>query len=90
MNKGTKKKKITKKFLEENFFFDKVSRTRDGTFKIRKAFFYRGGMTASGWGRKVISQLREAGIDARLVRTEEEWKEWPKTSYFMAEVEIKQ
>ena len=35
-------KKITKKYLEENFIgFDKVSKTKNGTFKIRRGYFYR-------------------------------------------------
>lgn len=82
------KKKITKKYLEENFIFDKVSKTKEGTFKIRRDYFYTHGMDEDKWGREVIAQLKKAGIEARVVKTRDEYKTWPKSSYFMAEVRI--
>jgi len=82
------KKKITKKYLEENFFFDKVNKTREGTFKIRRSYFYRHGIDEDKWGREVIAQLKKVGIEAKVVKTRDEFKSWPKHSYFMAEVKI--
>ena len=81
-------KKITKKYLEENFIFDKVSGTKDGTFKIQRGYFYRHGMDEDTWGREVIAQLKKAGIKAKLIKTRDEYKTWPKGSYFMAEIKI--
>ena len=84
-------KKITKKYLEENFIgFDKVSKTKSGTFKIRRGYFYKHGMDEDTWGREVVAQLKKGGIEAKIVKTQDEWRNWPKDSYFMVEIKINQ
>lgn len=85
-----KRKKITKKYLEDNFFFDRASKTKDGTFKLYKSYFYPMGMTSSKWGEKSIKMLEEKNIKAKLIKTTDSWKSWPKDSYFIAEVKIEE
>ena len=85
-----KRKKITKKYLEDNFLFEKASRTKDGTFKLYQGYFYRHGMTSDKWGGKAIKMLEEQGIKAKLIDTTDSWNAWPKDSYFIAEVKIEE
>ena len=83
-----KKKKITKKYLESNFyFFDKVTYSK-GTFRFRKGYFYRMGMSDEDWGKLVVAELKKGGIKAKVVNTKDNWQRWPKDSYFVAEVRI--
>jgi len=80
MNRSQRKLKA---YVRDNAFVDKVMCCRDGSVELRKYFFYRMGKTAESWGGKVQCWLPE---EWKLLRTVEEWRQWPKDSWFVAVV----
>lgn len=73
-----------KQFLEviKQAGFSNVISKRDGTFELRRGYFYRMGMSGSRWGEAVMSKLPEGMFE--LVSTGDKWASWPKESYFSA------
>lgn len=68
----------------EGIYPDGVIAKKNGTFVVRKSYFYRHGMSAEKWGQRVMSGL-DGNVFA-LVAHQDAWAEWPKTSYFEAVV----
>lgn len=66
----------------ESVYPDGVIAKKDRTFVVRKSYFYRHGMTAEKWGQRVMSAL-DSKVFA-LVAHQDNWAQWPKTSYFEA------
>lgn len=48
---------------------DQVSRKRDGTYMIRKSYFYRNGMDSTKFEIKVLDALNAANISSRVVES---------------------
>jgi len=83
------KKVIFQKFVEENVIgVDKIVRHKDGTFSLRRGFFYRHGMDSAKWADKVSERLKEAGVDFEVVEHTEVWQAWPKDSWFNCKVKV--
>jgi len=61
---------------------------KDGTVEIKSSYFYRHGNTSIKHGEAVTQQLQheQAPTGWKVVDTRDEWKSWPKTSYFIAVV----
>lgn len=51
-----------KKFISENLFADDIQDNKDGTFTVRKSFYYRMGGDAFQWGERVQNSLPMAEI----------------------------
>jgi hypothetical protein len=58
--------------------FDRVSVKKDGTYNARRDYFYRHGSTAQGFGEAVMKVIP----GAVLIKAEDNWKAWPKQSFF--------
>jgi hypothetical protein len=59
---------------------DRVSLKQDGTIELRRSYFYRHGSTAES----VADRLAQSLPELRLIEARDEWRAWPKTSYFVA------
>lgn len=82
MNKA---QKALKKYMEEGMIsVDKVTCRADGTVELRRGYFYRHGDTAQLWGEWVAEELPKGW---RVATTKDEWRVWPKGSWFVAIVE---
>lgn len=83
---SSKFQKEIKRFFEEEVsscYPDRIIAKKDGTVAVRKTYFYRHGQTAQTWGQKVTVAL---GDKAHLIEISDNWKDWPKLSYFEAVV----
>ena len=72
-----------KKHLLDNVSSDEgcIKAEKDGTFEVKRSYFYRHGRSAEGEGASIV---KEAGSGWELVSTSDRWAAWPKTSYFVA------
>ena len=71
-----------------NLTKDQVIAKRDGTFSIRRGYFYRHGMSAERFASGVVLALQRGGLDVDLVDSHDMWNPWPRDSYFEAIVRI--
>ena len=60
----------------------KIVRKKNGTFELRRSYFYTHGTTQEDWGRWVMGKLPAGQFE--LVETDNSWNAWPKDSYFSA------
>ena len=66
-----------------------VKYNKSGNVEFRRSYFYRHGNDPAKYADSAVKKLAAAGIEgAYIVNTADEWKEWPKDSYFMAEIAI--
>jgi len=63
---------------------EKTIAKQDGTYEVRKSFFYTHGGSSEKWAEKVSNTL--PGV--RVVTSTEYWKAWPKTSYWATLFEV--
>lgn len=75
--------KLTDVMNSNGVYADKVFKSQ-GTFKVRRSFYYRHGQTASGWAAQV--QEAVAAEQMHVVDNREVWADWPKESYWEATV----
>lgn len=50
-----------------NGFADTVGRNRDGTYTIRREFYYRHGMTASDFRDSAVKRLKDQGVAVEVI-----------------------
>ena len=83
------KKIIFQKFVEENIMgVDKIVRHKDGTFSLKKGFFYRHGMDSDKWANILSERLSKANVNFNIVESFEDWNAWPKDSWFVVKIEV--
>ena len=74
-----------KKTLEANgLFYDRLTAKKDGTFEVKRSYFYYHGFHAKDWGAKVQAALDAAGVRFKVVDTRDDWRVWPKDSFLVA------
>ena len=78
-------KKLVKKILDESseVFADKVVCKVDGSIEVKRGYFYAHGYSAEKWAEKVKTELENAGLKVS-VSNRDDWRTWPKDSYFVA------
>lgn len=60
-----------------------------GQFAVKHAFFYRHGGSSASYSELVAAALIKAGCTTLYVSGhEEQWRQWPGTSYFVAFVAV--
>lgn len=57
---------------------------KSGQVEFKRSYFYRCGYSAEKFGEKVAMVLEAAKVVGWVIRTEDHWAAWPKTSYFVA------
>jgi hypothetical protein len=78
-----------KKFVEENLVgVDKTVKHKDGSFSLKKGFFYKHGLTAEKHAAKVEDQFKKLGVEFELIEAYEDWSSWPKDSWMTAKFRI--
>ena len=70
-----------KKHIARNITVGKVICRADETVELRMGYFYRHGRTATLWGEEVAAGLPD---NWEVIRTCDEWRAWPRDSYFVA------
>jgi len=70
----------------EGLHCDRVICKKDGTFEMRSGYFYRHGRTAEKFRGKIVRVFTAAGWCCTVVGYGDEWREWPKDSYFWVRV----
>jgi hypothetical protein len=66
-------------FSDHKVACDKVTFRANGDVEVRHSYFYRHGRTAEGFAAKV-----RAAFPDHEVQSNDEWRAWPGTSYFVA------
>lgn len=75
---------MKKRMREAGFHPDTFTAKKDGTFEARAGYFYRHGRTAEGLGETIKAAAEKAGLGCTILKTEDHWNAWPRTSYFLA------
>jgi hypothetical protein len=57
---------------------------KDGVFTFKRAYFYRHGNSPE----KIADRIKQAIPEVQIVDTIDDWKAWPKTSYFVVKFRI--
>lgn len=73
---------------DSDVWSDKTVAKKDGTMEIKMHYFYRHGNTDAKWGTKIMKS--PIGKISNLVRTYDDYRSWPKDSYFVAVIEPKE
>jgi hypothetical protein len=71
------KAQLLKKLQEEGIYPDRLVKHSDRTFTFKQSYFYQMGNSAD----KIAEKIKEA-LPAEIIEAKDEWKPWPKTSYF--------
>jgi hypothetical protein len=58
---------------------DRIVCHKDGTISLKFGYFYRFGQTAES----VADRVRESVPDVRIIEERDDYKDWPKSSYFV-------
>ena len=76
--------KEVKKVLKAQTYVDRVTCRKNGSVEVRRSYFY-----TLGWSASKLAEKVKAVLPAGWKVTDErnEWRAWPKTSYFMVKVE---
>jgi hypothetical protein len=83
MSKHSTFQKAVKAAWGENAINYPVVCKRDGSVEIKSAYFYRHGQTSQKWAHEVEQRLDSADF-FYISEHRDDWREWPKTSYFVA------
>ena len=64
---------------EKGIYPNRLIAHKDGSFTVKKSYFYRFGQSPE----KIADKIKKAIPWAEIIDTEDEWRAWPKTSYFV-------
>lgn len=78
------KKIILEELAQKNIHLSKLIKHKDGTYTAKNAYFYRHGETPL----KLAHRIAAAIPGAEVLEAYDDWKEWPKTSYFVVRFQI--
>lgn len=67
---------------EFNIGFDKLTVDKNGVVHMKRAFFYQREGNANTIAQKIVKQFKKHNADVHILHTSDEWKQYPKTSYF--------
>jgi len=79
-----KRSEIIKKLEKAGFYPDKISIKKDQV-TVKKGYFYRFGETAE----HIAEMVKKAIPEAHILQAQDEWKVWPKNSYFIVKFLIR-
>ena len=86
----TELKKALDAKASDGFFYDRLVAKKDGTFEVKRHYFYHHGQTAQWWAERVQVALKLAGAPFEVVGNRDDWRAWPKDSYLVAVVRATQ
>lgn len=66
-----------------------VSFKKNGSIEFKQSFFFRNGGSADKLAERLTSALAAVGFKMKVVSAEEQWKAWPKTSYWVVVAHVK-
>jgi hypothetical protein len=78
----------TKKAIREAVSADKIVFKQDGKIVFKREYFYRCGNTADKFGNGVTAALAKIGLTVAKIETEDAWRPWPQSSYFVATITL--
>ena len=64
---------------------DRLIAHKDGSFTVKESYYYRHGQSPE----KIADKIKKAIPGIEIIDTEDEWRAWPKTSYFVVKFRIK-
>ena len=62
--------------------------TSKGAFVAKRAYFYRHGMTPEKIAESIVKALNKSGLQVTILEANDEWRNWPKTSYFVVKFKV--
>lgn len=69
---------------------DKITFHANGEVTCKRAYFYRHGQDAHSFADRVKAQAEAAGFVVEDMAVDDQWKPWPKTSYFSCTFRVEQ
>jgi hypothetical protein len=80
--------KAQKDAIRDALMTDRITFSKDGTFKVKRTFFYSHGRTAESFADALVALLAKAGTKAGVVESVERWNSWPKDSFWLATLRL--
>lgn len=77
--KEMKRKDVLYKMNYEGFYPDKFIARKDGSFEVKKSYFYRMGNSEEILAKRVLKVFPEA----KIIEKRNDFRNWPQTSYFV-------
>jgi hypothetical protein len=84
MAKTMSSRTVDELLASKGIYLDSVRKMADGGFTGRKSFFYRQGNSAE----KIAERIKAAIPGVEILEAYDEWKAWPKTSYFVVRFQL--
>jgi hypothetical protein len=73
---------------DAKLFYDRLAKGRaEGTFEVKRSYFYHHGVYAQDWAAKVAEALERAGAPFKVVGSRDDYRNWPQESYLVAVVQ---
>lgn len=86
------KAKVAKirKFCQSSFSgIDTISFKKDGTIVAKRSYFYGSSGAEDKLAKSIQASMKDLDIDIQILGTDDEFKQWPKTSYYVVKFKIK-
>ncbi len=74
-----KKKEVERLLIEAGLSYDRLIAHRDGAFTVKKAYFFHHGEYIP----ELVDKVLKAVPGAEILRADDVWATWPKTSYLV-------
>jgi hypothetical protein len=68
---------------------DNITFRKNGEIVVRRSYFYKHGMDSAQLAERCAADLKAAGFNPVIVSDEDKWAAWPKTSYFVATLKLR-
>jgi hypothetical protein len=72
---------------DPKLFYDRLTAKKDGSFEVKRSYFYHHGVYAKDWAAKVAEALERAGAPFKVVGSRDDYRNWPQQSYLVAVVQ---
>ena len=76
VKKSTPQRKMTSALLGSITFADDITNHKEGSFTLRRSYFYTNGKTQKDFEKDVMSKLKKEGYSAAVIDSGNVWKEF--------------
>lgn len=87
----TEYKKRVREILNDRDFnigFDKLTVDKNGVVHLKRAYFYQREGNANAIANRIVKQFKKNNADVNILHTSDEWKQYPKTSFFSIKFKV--
>jgi len=76
------------KLVKSVLHYDKLSLS-SGVWTAKAGYYYRHGQSPETIATEIKTKLRSVGLTTEIISGEDQWRAWPKDSYFIVKFKVK-